>query len=391
MGLAEKGFSNGYVFFIICLMSSVQAIFCGQFIAPKINRFKNAMTINQIMGKLYGQKASFISSLISVFYCIAIVGVVAKASGVLINQVFGIDENIGIILSTVIVISYSTAKGLQAVVLSDVIQFIVLVICIPMTVLFALDNQENLVSLNDLHIGFNDSGLPVIEIIALSLSFLLGEALIPPYVTRALMASNSNTARRGFILAGFFSVFWFFIVISIGILAKLIDPGSDPNLAFYTVLEESAPVGIMGLIVAAIIAIIMSTKDSFLNTGASILILDIVCISSETKALSLIKAFTVLIGSLAIVFAITIPNLIDAIVIAFTIWAPTVVLPLIIGLLKKNVKARSGLLAILAGLVTTLISEYAFDGYILGLPSVIMGVFINQIFFWTFELIKINK
>lgn len=390
IGLSDKGYTLGYVFYLITLMFAFQTIFTAYFIAPKISSYKNAYTLGDILGLHYGNAAKKISGVLSFLYCAGIVGVVAKASGDLISYFTGINFVLAAILSTIIVIIYSTHGGIKAVVVSDVLQFIIIIAVVPIIIYFIMADIdfENFESVYKSNFENFSGGLSNMQIAGLLFSFLLGEALVPPYVSRALMAKSPKHAKKGFLYSGLFMVIWFFIAISIGVFGKvLLDDGSS---VFFDLLAKYAPVGILGLIAAALISIIMSTKDSFLNSASVIFTFDILSKDRKKKNLKTTQFINMLTGTIAVLFALSIPNIMDAIVNIFTFWAPTVVLPLMIAVLKKNVHPLSGLLAIIAGLLVTSIWEFALPSPPFGIPSVIAGVIANQVVFWLVETINPN-
>ena len=390
IGLSDKGFNLGYVFYLITLMFAFQTIFTAYFIAPKISSYKNAYTLGDILGHHYGNYTKKISGVLSFLYCAGIVGVVAKASGDLISYFTGINFVLAAILSTIVVVIYSTHGGIKAVVVSDVLQFIVIVSVIPLILFFVMSDVDfsNFGNMYETHFTSFTGNLTTIEIVGLLFSFLLGEALVPPYVSRALMAKSPNHAKKGFLYSGLFMIVWFFIAISIGVFGKFILEDSTSSSVFFDILANYAPAGVLGLIAAALISIIMSTKDSFLNSASVIFTFDILSKDKTKNNLRTTQFINILTATIAVLFALSIPNIMDAIVSIFTFWAPTVVLPLMIALLKKNVNPLSGLIAILGGFLITSIWEFGFDLPPFGIPSVIVGVFFNQIIFWSIELIN---
>ncbi|MDX7255009.1 sodium:solute symporter family transporter, partial [Klebsiella pneumoniae] len=74
-----------------------------------------------------------------------------------------------------------------------------------------------------------------------------------------------ETARKGYIISGFFSLGFFFITGSLGLIAYVLFPGIQTDNALPTIVKELLPVGVTGLAVAALLAVIMSTASSFLN------------------------------------------------------------------------------------------------------------------------------
>ena len=62
-------------------------------------------------------------------------------------------------------------------------------------------------------------------------------------------------------------------LLAVGIADKI--PGNDPERALPAVINELVPVGIKGLLIAALIAALMSTVDGFVNSSAAYFVKDI--------------------------------------------------------------------------------------------------------------------
>ena len=60
-------------------------------------------------------------------------------------------------------------------------------------------------------------------------------------------------------------------VLAVGIADKI----AEPELALPTVIMEIVPVGLKGILIAALIAAAMSTVDGFLNSSAAYFVNDI--------------------------------------------------------------------------------------------------------------------
>ena len=71
--------------------------------------------------------------------------------------------------------------------------------------------------------------------------------------------------KKGTLYSGLISIFIFSVVGVIGMVAYVINPNLEPHLAFPYAVSEILPSGIKGLGVAAMLAIIISSADAFLN------------------------------------------------------------------------------------------------------------------------------
>jgi solute:Na+ symporter, SSS family len=388
MGIANNAAQQGIIWVLIFGAFSLQMTLIGIFVAPRLRKFDKAYTIGDILAYRYGKLVKFISGIISVILLAGFFGVIAKASGDIIHAITGMNFLWAIILSTFVVIAYSTFGGIKSVIITDVIQFIILALAIPITILFMTGGnlQEAVVSIPEEMFSLRGK-FPPIVLIGLFASFFFGEMLLPMYATRALVAKGRNEAKNGFVLTGIFSLIWFFLCTVIGILGILAFPESQNP--FVSVLKFGLPMGLTGIAVAALFSIIMSSQSSILNAAAVTFNFDVLTtfsrrFRSEEKALRTSKWLNVLIGFLAVFFALNVPSVVEALLICYTLWAPTVVLPLIIAVFSWKVKPIAAFAAIIAGGITTGVWEWGL-GNPYEVPSLVIGVVANQLFFWSFH------
>ncbi len=391
MGLANKAAVNGYVWLYIFLAFSLQTVLVGYFVAPRLRKFSKAYTIGDIMGYRYGKLVKYISGFVSILLCVGFVGAIANASGNIINTVFNIPFIWGVIITTIVVIAYTTYGGIKVDIITDVLHFAIMAIAVPVILIFMGMEKgfDNLLNQVPNAISSFSGGLSGTAILGLVLSFFFGETLIPSYTNRALAAKNEQHAKSGFIKAGVFTIFWFFVCSSIGVLSASQFPASQ-NI-YLTAIKEYLPVGFYGLVVAVLVSIVMKSQDSLLNAASVAFNNDFLGNYNNvkieaSKALLITRIFNVLIGSCAVLFAVNVPSVIDALLICYTLWAPTIVLPLIVGVIKKDVKPISGLLSILAGGIGTGVWEWVLHNPN-EIPSLLIGLTCNQIAFWGSELL----
>ena len=398
MGTAAKGFIAGIGFLFIIGAFSIQTTLVGIFVAPKLREYENAYTIGDVMGYHFGPLARLLTGIISVIFCIGIVGVVARASGFVINSLTGIPFIYGVIISAGIVVLYSSVGGMWAVVQTDILQFIVIVIAVPLALLFAFSDVGGIEGLVQKIPGeflkpFHKFSFVVF--IGPFLGFLFGETLVPPYAQRAFVSKDIKGARNGFIAAGIYSFIWFFIVIAIGIVAYPLVPNVDPDAAMVEMIIKFLPHGMIGFVIAAIICVIMSTQDSFLNSGATSFFRDIYKpffhrTISDRGAIMAGRIFTIIMGVLGIVFAIAIPSLIDGLLYIYALWAPTIILPLVIVVLWKKASPYCGVYAIVFGGLVTALWIWVFKNP-WGIDGLVPGLVANQIAFWVVHFLTKDR
>ncbi|ETX29028.1 sodium:solute symporter [Roseivivax isoporae] len=96
-------------------------------------------------------------------------------------------------------------------------------------------------------------------------------------VQRTLGAKNLREGQTGALFAGFLKLPNLFLMILPGIIALQLYPDLEtPDLAFPSLAFDLMPVGLRGLIMAALIAAIMSSLDSALNSASTLVVKDFV-------------------------------------------------------------------------------------------------------------------
>jgi SSS family solute:Na+ symporter len=151
------------------------------------------------------------------------------------------------------------------------------------------------------------------------------------------------------------------------------------------VVEHALPMGLRGLVVAGIIAVVMSSADSFLNSASVAFVNDIVNPLrreklSDKKGLLYARLATLVTGSLAIVFAIRIQSLLDILIYAYNFWSPIILVPLAATLLGVRTSPQ----AFCAGAAAGIAGVFAWNGLLDapgGFDGLLIGVFANFIVF----------
>src|SRR5699024_9309117 len=135
--------------------------------------------------------------------------------------------------------------------------------------------------------------------------------------------------------------------VIIGMGARTLFPEiTDSRLALPTVIDQLLPDFVAGLVLAAVMAAIMSTANSILTAGTSHVINDLYLngISSTKKKgneksdrylLGLSRVWTLILGGIAILVATIIPSIVDGLLISYTLYTAGVFTPVVVGLLWK--------------------------------------------------------
>jgi len=367
MGFVGKGFKSGLLFLLVGLAYSVQNILVGVLIAPRLRSLSDCHTLGDAIGQKYNRTCQILAGLISVGLCTGFAAVMANAGGVVVQDVFGVPKWIAIILMAVVTTLYTSFGGLQASVMTDALQFTLFTILMPAILLFALfvplkDGAATLTRelTTATTAGFQSTSW--VQIAGLITAFLLGETLIPPYANRALASRTTSASRNSFVLAGLFSMVWFTVMISLGIVARaVVDPGVGEDHVLLELVRTIMPVGGYALLLVALVSVIMSSLDSLLNAGAVAFTEDIVrpvARISDKASLLCGRTATVGIAALAAGAAVAVPSIINGLLICYTIWAPAILPAAVLGLWLKNPRPLAGFLSMTTGAAMALAFQF---------------------------------
>jgi SSS family solute:Na+ symporter len=182
---------------------------------------------------------------------------------------------------------YTAAGGLAAVVYTDVLQAIVLLVGSAIVVLVAFAEMDyswaRLVAATppdhlSLMLPLDSPDLPwlgtLVGVPVLGFYFWCTNQFI---VQRVLGARSIEHARWGALLAGFLKLTVLFLMVLPGVIAAVILPDlENADQVFPTLVGKLLPQGLAGLVIAALVAALMSSIDSTLNSAATLVTLDFI-------------------------------------------------------------------------------------------------------------------
>jgi SSS family solute:Na+ symporter len=190
----------------------------------------------------------------------------------------------------------------------------------------------------------------------LSLFILVGATYVvgPDMYSRLFCARDEGIAQKAaFLSASAFAPLAFAVVL-IGMAARVIYPHISPEQAFPQVISGALSPGMGGLVLATLVAALMSSADTCLLSQGVILTQDIikrfVPSLSERRTLLLTRLNVIVLGLLALGLAMVLKGVISSLLLAYTIFTCGLVVPVIAGFYKEKLKVTApGALAALIG------------------------------------------
>ncbi|RZI46767.1 hypothetical protein EDM53_03645 [Rickettsiales endosymbiont of Peranema trichophorum] len=340
MGVASKIYSMGLFFVIVSLFSplfwlSISIIF------SDVSQFKGCISISDIMYELYGETGRWATNFCSVVLSICTVGVQAIAVGLMLHYFLDIDKVLGAVLGIGVLTVYSALGGIRAVTLTDALQFAIFYVTIPLTCFWALNDMGGISEvwkkLPESHTTLDLSGHNLYLFISMIIFMIIPETS-GTYMQRFLMSGDPVQIRKAVKIVLFLS---FPIVITmclIGLMMATQQTGLYGDSVFITFVDNHLAYGVKGLMIAAMVAVIMSTADSWLNTTSVLLAHDICkrmfpTMKDKTELL-IARIATLLMGTLAIVTVWMDQDILDIIWTVNNFWDPLVLVPVAAGFLK---------------------------------------------------------
>jgi len=367
LGFVGKGFQSGLLFLCVGLAYAAQNILVGLLIAPRLRSLSDCHTLGDAIGHKYNRTCQVLAGVISVGLCAGFAAVMAKAAGVVAQEIFGIPMGSAVVLVVVIAALYTTFGGLQASVMTDALQFSLFTILMPAIFLFVLlfRTEGTTATLTREVVAATSAGFGAtspVQIVGLVAAFFLGETLIPPYANRALAARTTEASRNSFVLAGLFSIAWFTMMIALGIVARpTVAAGTHEDQVLLTLVKTTMPMEGYVLLLVALVSVIMSSLDSLLNAGAVSFTQDVVrpfAHLSDRGSLLCGRLATVTMAILVAAAALAVPSIIDGLLICYTVWAPAILPAAVLGLWLRQPRPLAGILSMTTGAAVALLLQF---------------------------------
>ncbi|MDX1924459.1 MAG: ATP-binding protein [Rickettsiaceae bacterium] len=357
-------YKNGLWFFLPALGECVALYIVAIFIAPRVKEFFGCISVAEVMGKLYGQKVRIVAAICSIVNAIGMTSLQIMTFSAIFGYFLGMQKLYATAFSTSVVIIYSSAGGIRSVTFTDALQFLTFGVCIPLFALFVWHAFGDLGNIQDVALHnpnfvlgeiFNYNNPKFFPSLLLFFFFAV-PGLNSTMFQRILMAKNTQQIRGSY-LAG--ASITFILHCTIAFIA-LIVLSHNPNLpakdVAMRVVNDYSYTGLKGLAIAGIMAMIMSTADSWINTGSVIFAHDFckpLGISFKNELL-ISRLFAVFMGCFALFLALSAEDLMKLLLLQGKFYKPIVMPPLALAIFGFRTSTR----VVASGMVTAVASVF---------------------------------
>ena len=317
----EKGFAGATPGILMALAMAGVGL-TGFVIKPL--RDSGVMTIPELFEQRFGGRIRWAAGVVIVLGGLLNMGVFLRTGGEFLVLVTGLDVRYLEIMMTALLVGvaiYTILGGMLSVLVTDFLQFVVMSAGLILVTILILMNVgwENLVTTVETQYGaggFNPFINPTMGWEYVLFNLMLNTAAVLTWQTtiaRVLAAKDTNTGRKVYTRTSFFFVCRFLIpgIWGIAALATL-GPVANTLEAMPRYLSMAVPPGLMGILIAAMLAADMSTDSSYMLTWCSVIYNDIMAPFrkkpwSEKKGLFWNRTIIAIIGIFLLVYGLWYP------------------------------------------------------------------------------------
>jgi len=250
-------------------------------------RDSGVITIPELLEQRFGGRIRWAAGVVIVLGGLLNMGVFLRTGGQFLVLVAGLNVRYLEIMMTALLVGvavYTILGGMLSVLVTDFLQFVVMSIGLILVTILILMNVgwEKLVTTVETHYGaggFNPFVNSTMGWQYVLFNLMLNTAAVLTWQTiiaRVLAAKDTRTGRKVYTRTSFFFVCRFLIpgIWGIAALATL-GPVANTLEAMPTYLATAVPAGLMGILIAAMLAADMSTDSSYMLTWCSVIYNDI--------------------------------------------------------------------------------------------------------------------
>lgn len=285
IGLAGSGASSGLPVGCYEWSASFCLFLLGWLFVPYYLK-SGVFTMPEFLERRYNSKCRWYLTIVSLFaYIFTKISVALFAGGILIREIFGWDYMTSAILLVIATGVYTVAGGLAAVIYTDLFQSFILIGGAVMLTALGMNRVGGFEGLRAaLPADYFHMIRPIDDPVYPWLGTTLGALILGIWywctdqviVQKTLSARSVSDARMGAFFCAALKILPVFILVVPGLIAKTIWPAEVVgDNAFPLLVKRLLPPGLSGIMIAALLAALMSSLSSVFNSCSTLITMDI--------------------------------------------------------------------------------------------------------------------
>lgn len=287
-GAAGKAYNDGFAVAVIFIANAFGYLMNYVYFAPKFRQLR-VITVIEAIRMRFGRVNEQVFTWSSMPTSVISAGIWLNGLAIIASGIFGFDMNTTIILTGMVVLIMSVTGGSWAVIASDFMQMVIIMAVTVTAAVVAMvqgGGITNIVANFPTESFLTGGDLNYVSIFGIWAFFIfvkqfsITNNMLNSY--RYLAAKDSKNARKAALLACilmtmgpiiWFMPSWFIAGQGVDLAAQYPDAGSKAaDFAYLYFVEEYMPIGMVGLLIAAMFAATMSSMDSGLNRNSGIFV-----------------------------------------------------------------------------------------------------------------------
>lgn len=247
-------------------------------------------TMPEFLEKRFDARSRWILSIFSIVaYVLTKISVTIYAGGIVVSALLGIDFWTGALATVVLTGIYTVLGGMRAVVYTETLQAVLLVIGAAALTIIGLDKVGGWESMTqtvtpeylNMWRSMDDPNFPWLPLLIASTITGIWYWCTDQYIVqRVLTAKNIKEGRRGTIFGAFLKLLPVFLFLVPGIIALALKMRGElewetADQAFPVLMSNLLPSGLRGLVAAGLLAALMSSLASVFNSCSTLFTIDI--------------------------------------------------------------------------------------------------------------------
>jgi SSS family solute:Na+ symporter len=369
LGLAGTGSKSGLAVGQFEWLAILILLLLGWVFTPFYLR-SGVFTMPEFLERRFGPASRYYLSLVSIVaYVLTKISVSLYAGGILLNAVVGWDMYTSAVVIVIATGIYTILGGLAAVIYTDLVQMFILIIGSVSLTLIGLHQAggwDTVVATTppdfwSMFKPMNDPDFPWTGIVfgapIMGIWYWCTDQYI---VQRVLSARNLDQARSGTIFAGFLKILPVFILVLPGVIAYSLSHGEvTGDRAYAWMVTTLLPTGLKGLVVAGLLAALMSSLSAMFNSTSTLLTIDLFKrLRPQSDDASVVRFGRIATGAMVVLGLFWIPfigMMSDERMFVYLqsvqgYIAPPIAACFLFGILWKRANGRGAMAALLAGL-----------------------------------------
>ena len=288
VGLAGSGAASGVAPGQFEVLASLILLLLGWVFVPFYLK-SGVFTMPEFLERRYSEGSRWYLASVSILAYILTKISVTIFAGAVVFSAIGVDFWVGALIIVIATGIYTVFGGLRAVLYTDLLQTFVLIggaIAVTLLGLSAVGGWDTLTE--TVGPGFMSMWKPASDPDFPWTGILFGAPILGIWywctdqfiVQRTLSAKSIDDARRGTIFAGFLKLLPVFLFVLPGLIAYALESQGqimldNTNEALPTLVSALLPIGLRGLVVAGLLAALMSSLSSVFNSCSTLITLDV--------------------------------------------------------------------------------------------------------------------